>query len=110
MLTLVVLSAGLITVLTGTAVSQTQPVFAEDDEECNDNGRNSCNEETQTIHQEVNCKIVNENENDEKSDENRNRNGGNGDIECWNFAQNPEEGSSLVDFDPFPEDPFALVP
>lgn len=107
---LVVLSAGLITVLTGTAVSQTQPVFADDDEECNENGRNSCNEETQKIHQEVKCKIVNENENGDKSDRNTNEGRSDGDINCWNFAQNPEDGSSLVDFDPFPEDPFALVP
>ena len=51
-LMLAVLSAGLLTVLTGTAVSQIQPVFADDDEdECEDNGDNSCNEETQKIQQ-----------------------------------------------------------
>ena len=50
-LMLVVLSAGLLTVLTGTAISQVQPAFADDEEECNDNGDDNCNEENQIIHQ-----------------------------------------------------------
>ncbi|HJU79976.1 MAG TPA: hypothetical protein VJ599_10485 [Nitrososphaeraceae archaeon] len=54
---LVVLSAGLLTMLIGTATSQIQPVFADkDEEECEDNGDFNCNEETQKIHQENNCK------------------------------------------------------
>jgi hypothetical protein len=81
-LMLVVLSAGLLTVLTGTAISQLQPAFADDEEECNDNGDDNCNEENQIIHQENNCKIVNEVENDDGSDNNLNGDNGNGDITC----------------------------
>jgi hypothetical protein len=47
---LVVLSAGLLTVLTGTAISQIQPAFADDEDECNDNGDDNCNVENQRIH------------------------------------------------------------
>jgi hypothetical protein len=104
---LVVLSAGLLTVLTGTAASQIHPVFADKDEECEDNGDFNCNEENQNVHQENNCKIVNENENDDKSDENINEGSTNGDITCWNFAQNPENGDAIVDEDVI--DPFSLT-
>ena len=105
---LVVLSAALLTALTGTAMSQTQSVFAEDDEdECNDNRDNNCNEETQKVHQENNCKIVNENENEDKSDGNTNGGSSNGPITCQNFAQNPEDGSAFVDPDAL--DVFALL-
>lgn len=55
MLMLVVLSAGLLTMLTGTAISQVQPSFADKDDECEDNEDNICNEETQKIHLENNC-------------------------------------------------------
>ena len=73
---LVVMSAGLLTVLTGTAISQLQPAFADDEEECNDNGDGNCNEENQIINQENNCKIVNEVENDDGSDNNSNGDNG----------------------------------
>ncbi|MGE5684412.1 MAG: hypothetical protein ACM3ZS_04625 [Nitrososphaerota archaeon] len=110
MLMFVVLSAGLITVLTGTAVSQTQPVFADDDEdECNENRDNNCNEETQKVHQEINCEVEGEIENGDKSDENSMSLSSTGTLNCVNFAQNPE-GEAIVDFDEFPPDPFALVP
>jgi hypothetical protein len=99
MLMLVVLSAGL--VLTGTAISQVQPAFADDEEECNDNGDGNCNEDNQIIHQENNCKIVNEIENDDGSDNNSNGDIGNGDITCWTFAQNPESGDAILDKDVF---------
>lgn len=92
---LVVLSTGLLTALTGTAISQLQPAFAED--ECNDNRDNNCNEENQKVHQENKCKITNDVENEDGSDSNSNSNLGNGDIECWNFAQNPEDGDAIVD-------------
>lgn len=98
---LAVLSAGLLTVLTGTAMSQIQPAFADEDEECEDNRDNNCNEETQKIHQENNCKIVNENENDDGSDDNSNGGNSNGDITCWTFAQNPEDGDAIVVEDVF---------
>ena len=108
-LMLIVLSAGLLTVLTGTAISQVPPAFAEDEDECNDNGDFNCNEETQKVHQETNCKIVNEIENDDKSDGNSNGGNGNGDITCWNFAQNPEGGDAIVDEDVLPPDVFAPI-
>ena len=107
----VFLSAGLLTVLTGTAISEVQPAFAAK-EECEDNENNNCNKETQKIHLENNCKIVNEIENDDKSDGNSNGGNGNGDIICINFAQNPENGDAIVVLDlfpPNPPDPFALV-
>ena len=106
-LMLVVLSAGLMTALTGTAVSQIQPAFADDDEdECNDNRDNNCNEENQKVHQEIKCKIVTETENEDKSDKNINGASNSGDLTCWNFAQNPE-GEALVDV--LPPDVFAPI-
>ena len=56
---LVVLSAGILTVLTGTGVSQVAPAYA-DKEECEDNDDNNCNERTHKITQEDNCKVVTE--------------------------------------------------
>ena len=58
-LMLVVLSAGILTVLTGTGVSQVAPAFA-DKEECKNNDDNNCNERTHKIIQENNCKAENE--------------------------------------------------
>jgi hypothetical protein len=120
-LMLVVLSGGLLTTLTGTAVSQIQPVFADKDEdECEDNGDFSCNEENQRLHLENNCKIVNENENEDKSDDNINEGSSNGDMTCWNLAENPQTGNVIVDefppnplaptiADEIPSDPFAAT-
>jgi hypothetical protein len=92
---LAVLSAGLLTALTGTGTSMIAPAFAIDDD-CEDNGDDSCTEENQRVHQENNCRIVNENENDDDSDSNTNEGSTNGDINCWNFAQNPDDGLALV--------------
>jgi hypothetical protein len=101
-LMLAVLSAGILTAFTGTGMSMLSPAFAED-EECNDNHDFNCNEETQKVHQETNCKIVNEIENDDGSDGNSNGGNGEGDITCWNFAQNPQSGDAIVDeFPPSP--------
>ncbi|CAN5588683.1 hypothetical protein BH18THE1_BH18THE1_01020 [soil metagenome] len=58
-LMLVVLSAGMLTALTGTGISQVAPAFA-DKEECEDNEDDNCNERTHKIIQENNCKAVNE--------------------------------------------------
>jgi hypothetical protein len=55
----VVLSAGILTALTGTGISQVAPAFA-DKEECEDNDDNNCNERTHTIKQDNNCKAENE--------------------------------------------------
>jgi hypothetical protein len=101
-LMLAVLSAGILTALTGTGISVLSPAFAEDDE-CNDNRDFNCNEENQKVHQETNCKIVNEIENEDGSDNNSNGGNGNGDITCWNFAQNPQDGDAIIDeFPPGP--------
>jgi hypothetical protein len=89
-LILVVLSTGLLTVITGTGTSQVPPVFADEDE-CEDNGDNNCNKQTEKIELENNCKIVNENENDDRSDENSNGGNDNGDILCWNFVGGNED-------------------
>jgi hypothetical protein len=59
LLILVVLSAGMLTVLTGTGISQIAPAFA-DKEECEDNDDDNCNERSHKIIQENNCKSVNE--------------------------------------------------
>ena len=115
----VILSAGLLTVITGTGVSHVVPVFAEEDE-CEDNGDFSCNDEKQRLHLENNCKIVNENENEDKSDDNVNEGSSNGDMNCWNVAENPENGNVIVDefppiplaptiADEIPSDPFAAT-
>ena len=96
MLMLVVLSAGLMTALTGTSASVLAPAFAIEDD-CEDNGDDSCTEENQRVHQENDCKIVNEAENDEGSDGNSNGDNTNGDITCSNFAQNPDDGLAIVD-------------
>lgn len=95
-LMIVVLASGLLTILTGTAVSQIA-LADKDKDECKDNGDNNCNEETQKIHQENNCKVVNENKNEDKSDENQNDGVSSGVITCWNFAQNPQDGDATVD-------------
>lgn len=99
---LVVLSAGLLTALTGTGTSMIAPVFAIEDD-CEDNGDDSCREDNQKVHQENNCKIVNELENEDGSDSNSNTGDvGTGDIECWNFAQNADRDAFADDFPPGP--------
>ena len=80
-LMLVILSAGLLTVITGPEVSYVAPLFAEEDE-CEDNGDFNCNEETQKIHQENNCKVDSEIENGDKSDDNFMDLSSNGVITC----------------------------
>ncbi len=105
---LVVLSAGLMTALTGTGVSALAPAFAIEDD-CEDNGDDSCTEENQKVHQENNCKIENEVENDDGSDSNSIGGNSNGDITCWNFAQNPDDGLAIVDDDDDPLDIFAPI-
>lgn len=109
MLLLTVLSLGVLTGVTGTAVPMMGQVFAED-EECEENGDNNCNEEKQKLEQEVKCKIVNDIENKDESDNNSNGENGNGNIVCWNFGQNPQSGDAIVDLDLFPLDPFAPIP
>ena len=64
---LAVLSAGTLTALTGTAMSQAQTAFAETDD-CEKNNDNNCNDDrTQYVEQKNDCKIENENK-DHSSD------------------------------------------
>jgi hypothetical protein len=64
----VVLSAGMLTALTATMISQAAPAYA-DTKDCEDNNNNNCNDDrSQYVQQENNCKI--ENENKDHSDNN----------------------------------------
>ena len=86
-LMLVVLSAGILTALTGTGISQVAPAFA-DKEECEDNDDNNCNERTHKIIQEGNCKVENENEKIGSMDSPTNEN----DFVCTNILTSPANG------------------
>jgi cyclophilin family peptidyl-prolyl cis-trans isomerase len=55
----VALSIGILTALTGTALSQVAPVFA-DKGECKNNDDKNCNETTHKIKQDNDCKVKNE--------------------------------------------------
>ena len=88
---LVVLSAGILTVLTGTGVSQVAPAFA-DKEECEDNDDNNCNERTHKIIQENNCKAENEYEKIGSMSAHTNNN----DFICTNVLISPANGDDNV--------------
>lgn len=94
MLIIVILSTGFLTVITGTGMSNFVPVFAEEDE-CENNGDDSCNEQTQKTILKNECKIENEIENDHRSDENAEI--GNGDV----ISSIGPNGNGIVDEDPF---------
>ena len=82
MLMFVVLSAGMLTALSATMMSQAVPVFA-DKKKCEDNHNNNCNDKhkTQKIEDKNKCKI--ENENKDHSNKNDNSN----ELACVNLAQ-----------------------
>jgi hypothetical protein len=84
-LMLVVLSAGMLTALTATMISQATPAFA-DTEDCEDNSDNNCND-NRSEYQENNCKIKNEIEDVDDSD-NVNNNPGDQTLNCQNFGSN----------------------
>ena len=88
---LVVLSAGILTVLTGTGVSYVAPAFA-DKEECEDNDDNNCNERTHKIVQNDDCKVKNENEKIGSMSSPTNNN----DFECNNILTSPANGDDDV--------------
>jgi hypothetical protein len=82
-LMLVVLSAGTLTALTGTTMSQAQTAFADTDD-CEKNNNNNCNDDrSQYVEQENNCKI--ENANEDNSDDNTNSVGSQT-LNCQNFG------------------------
>jgi hypothetical protein len=109
-LMLVVLSAGILTALTGTGVSQVAPAFA-DKEECEDNDDNNCNERSHTIKQDNDCKVKNENEKIGSMGNPTNNNN----FECSNVLTSPANGDDNVFGLPLPTtttttDVFALTP
>jgi hypothetical protein len=69
-LMLVVLSAGTLTALTGTTMSQAQTAFADTDD-CEKNNDNNCNDDrSQYVEQKNDCKIENENSADSNNNTN----------------------------------------
>ena len=93
---LAILSTGFLTAITSTGVSMLTPAFAIEDD-CEDNDNDSCQEQNQKVHHENNCKIVDKSENVDKSDTNTDTNINSGDKTCWDFAQNPDDGTADVD-------------
>jgi flagellar basal body L-ring protein FlgH len=69
----VVLSAGMLTALTATMMSQAIPAFA-DKKKCEDNDNNNCNDshKTQKIDQKNKCETENENNHHSKRNDNSN--------------------------------------
>jgi hypothetical protein len=89
-LMLAVLSAGTLTALTGTTMSQAQTAFANTDD-CEKNNNDNCNDSrSQYVEQENNCKI--ENENSDGSDDNSNSVGSQT-LSCSNFGAGRDLGS-----------------
>jgi Ni/Co efflux regulator RcnB len=96
----VVLSAGMLTALTGTGMLQAQTAFASEDEErvCENNSDNNCNDVKQKVDQENKCKRENENENKRHSDDNTNNiNTGDQEVNCWNYGQNAGQDATARD-------------
>ena len=106
---LVVLSAGILTVLTGTGVSQVAPAFA-DKEECEDNGDHNCNVKTHKIKQSEDCKAKNEFEKIGSMGNTVNNN----QFVCTNILTSPANGDDNEFDPPLPTttttDVFALTP
>ena len=86
MLMLAVLSIGILTALTATGMPQVQRVFADEDDECNDNDDKNCNKKE--IEQTNNCRI--EVDNSDNSGGTSQNNAGLS-TSCSNFAANPDD-------------------
>jgi maltose-binding protein MalE len=100
MIMFVVLSAGMLTALTGTGMLQAQTAFASEDEErvCENNSDNNCNDVKQKFEQENKCKVQNENSNERHSDDNTNSiNPGDQEVNCWNYGQNAGQDATARD-------------
>ncbi|TLX88005.1 MAG: hypothetical protein E6K97_07795 [Thaumarchaeota archaeon] len=96
-LMLAVLSAGTLTALTGTAMSQTQTAFAETDD-CKDNHNNNCNDDrSQYVEQKNDCKIENENK-DHSSNNNINPNSQT--LNCQNVGAGRDNNQGSANFSP----------
>jgi hypothetical protein len=85
-LMLVVLSAGMLTALTGTGVSQLQSEFADEDDECEENDDKNCNKKE--TEQTNDCRIEVDNSNNEGG---TSENNGGLSTLCSDFAANPDE-------------------
>jgi hypothetical protein len=98
-LMLVALSAGMLTALTGTGMSQAQTAYASDEERvCEENNNRNCNDQYQKLDQENKCKIENSNENKDRSDDNDNHiDTGDQEVNCWNYAQNAGRDANAQD-------------
>ena len=84
-LMLLVLSAGILTVLTGTGVSQVQRAFADEDD-CKDNDDKDCNKKK--IEQTNDCRIEVDNSNNNQG---ISQNNGGLSTSCSNFAAIPDD-------------------
>jgi hypothetical protein len=87
----VALSVGILTALTGTAISQVAPAFA-DKGECKDNGDHNCNERTHKIKQDDACKVENEYEKIGSIGSTTNNN----QFVCLNILTSPANGDDNV--------------
>jgi hypothetical protein len=88
---LVVLSAGILTALTGTGISQIAPAFADKDE-CEDNDDNNCNVRSHEIKQGEDCKAKNEYEKIGNMGNTNNNN----QFVCANVLTSPANGDDNV--------------
>ncbi len=89
----VVLSAGMLTALSATMMSQAIPAFA-DKKKCEDNHSNNCNDthKTQRIDQKNKCEIENQNSHHSK------KNGNDNLLVCDNFGANVKDVLVLFGF------------
>ena len=90
-LMLAVLFAGMLTVLTGSGLSQVAPAFAVKDE-CEDNDDNNCNVITHKIKQDNNCKADNDYDKIGSMGTTTNNN----DFVCANVLTSPANGDDNV--------------
>jgi hypothetical protein len=104
-LMLIVLSAGILTVLTGTGVSQVVPAFA-DKVECEDNDDHNCNERTHEIKQDNSCKTDNEYEKIGNMGSSTNNN----QFPCANVLVSPANGDDDVFGDEVLDEVFGAIP
>jgi hypothetical protein len=91
---LVILSAGMLTALTASAMSQGQTAFADDKNKCKDNGDNNCNEKEQKLYQKNDCRNEDETK-DDSSSSNSNE------VSCSIFGLNQDKSGfcPLLDLD-----------
>jgi hypothetical protein len=92
-LMLAILSAGLFAVLTGVNISV--PAFADKDE-CEDNGDDSCDGQSQKTNLKNDCKVSNDVKFEDNTDDSSNDNSITADVRCSVFGQTVDEGNALI--------------